>query len=240
MTLTSVPRVSAGCRYYLRIVSTTYSSSPSHSVQTYQYTSHANDVVIPRSLPAIYFRYDFSPVSIRMSRTHQPFAHFLTELCAIIGGVAVILRLIHSMAKGMQRKRDDRGAGGEEVRGGAGPTRYEGLSVNTPAEASNGFVGGRTGPMSPEVRAVLSPHTGSPHSGSPFLGSPHGGSPHMRQVSAPTQEWGMVHRQSQWSNGAANEEVVSHDFDNVAHGQVHRQQVQVQGTGAKTHRGHDD
>ena len=83
--------------YYLKIVHTQYSPSPSQTFHTYQYTSHGNDLVIPRQLPAIYFRYDFSPVTVKIEKRRRSFAHFLTDICAVVGGVLTVLKLINTV-----------------------------------------------------------------------------------------------------------------------------------------------
>jgi len=83
--------------YYLKIVHTQYSPSPSQTFHTYQYTSHGNDLVMPGTLPAIYFRYDFSPVTVKIERRRRSFAHFLTDICAVVGGVVTVLRLINTV-----------------------------------------------------------------------------------------------------------------------------------------------
>ena len=96
--------------YYLKIVHTQYSPSPSQTFHTYQYTSHGNDLVIPRQLPAIYFRYDFSPVTVKIEKRRRSFAHFLTDICAVVGGVLTVLKLINTMFR-MRAPTSDGGKG---------------------------------------------------------------------------------------------------------------------------------
>jgi hypothetical protein len=45
-------------------------------------------------LPGMFFIYDLSPFMIEASRTRIPVLHFLTKVCAIIGGVISVLGVI--------------------------------------------------------------------------------------------------------------------------------------------------
>ena len=213
-------------------MSTTYATSSSRSVQTYQYTSHANDVVIPRALPAIYFRYDFSPVTIRVAKVHQPLAHFLVDLCAIVGGVATVMKLIHSMARSMEARPQHKGMGGAtDMTSTAPPSGYGGLTVQTP-QVVNGYGSGlgegrstvtpvMSPVMSPEVRAYT--HTSPLGSSSPSM---------QRQGSAPAASLG-------WDRQGSNGVYESARGNGSAHTQpVHRQQVHA--APAKPYGGHDD
>jgi hypothetical protein len=54
--------------------------------------------------------YDLSPITIKYTETHQSFAHFLTGICAIIGGVFTVAGIIDSMIyhslKSLKKKID--------------------------------------------------------------------------------------------------------------------------------------
>jgi len=49
------------------------------------------------SLPAIYFRYDLSPVFVTITQENKSFLHFLVQVCAIIGGVFTVAGIIDSV-----------------------------------------------------------------------------------------------------------------------------------------------
>jgi hypothetical protein len=48
--------------------------------------------------PGIWFRYDFSPIMVRLVETRRSFLQFLTSLCAILGGVFAISGLFDTIA----------------------------------------------------------------------------------------------------------------------------------------------
>lgn len=45
-------------------------------------------------MPAVYFRYDLSPITVQFTKRRQPFLHFLVQLCAIIGGVFSTIQFV--------------------------------------------------------------------------------------------------------------------------------------------------
>jgi hypothetical protein len=53
-------------------------------------------------LPGIFFIYELSPFMIEASRMRMPLLHFLTKLCAIIGGVFTVLGVVDSVAFKLQ------------------------------------------------------------------------------------------------------------------------------------------
>lgn len=65
---------------------------------SYQYVSNSNVIVGRFQMPAIYFRYDFSPLTVKFVEKKIGFAHFLVQVCAIIGGVFTVLGLVNGVA----------------------------------------------------------------------------------------------------------------------------------------------
>jgi hypothetical protein len=75
-------------------------------------TEHLRDVTpvfgnLPTAMPGIFFRellivsflgvffnYDISPMMVKYVESRKPFTHFLTDLCAIIGGVFTVAGMI--------------------------------------------------------------------------------------------------------------------------------------------------
>ena len=147
--------------YYLKIVATHYTSPAGVTYRSYQYTSHGNDVVIPRELPAIWFRYDFSPITIKVSRQHASFAHFLVQLCAILGGTFSVLRIVHALIglTGKGKKGDARNAVHEQQQSVDAPAaRIPQSAYVGQLEMRRGAAGGDVKPLlSPETRALLPP-----------------------------------------------------------------------------------
>lgn len=53
-------------------------------------------------LPAIYFRFDLSPITVKYWQYKEDFVHFFVQICAIIGGVFAMTGLLDSVIhKGM-------------------------------------------------------------------------------------------------------------------------------------------
>lgn len=48
-------------------------------------------------MPLMLINYDFSPISMRFTLVRKSFLHFLTNICAIIGGVFVFFKLMHNI-----------------------------------------------------------------------------------------------------------------------------------------------
>jgi len=88
--------------YYIRLVPTVYTDGPV-SVRTYQYsvTNHTDtlDLTDPFSmqLPGIWWKFDFSPMLVKLEKREKYFTHLLTKLCAIIGGIWVVFGLVFSI-----------------------------------------------------------------------------------------------------------------------------------------------
>lgn len=47
-------------------------------------------------MPLLLINYDFSPITMKFTLVRKSFLHFLTNICAIIGGVFVSFKLIHN------------------------------------------------------------------------------------------------------------------------------------------------
>jgi hypothetical protein len=46
-------------------------------------------------MPVVVMQYDMSPITMKITLNHQPLAHTLTHVCAIVGGVFVIFSLLN-------------------------------------------------------------------------------------------------------------------------------------------------
>jgi hypothetical protein len=77
-------------------------------------TEHVRDVTPlieePIAIPGVFIVYEISPMRVRIEEHRKPFTHFLTNLCAIIGGVytvaGLIDRLLFSAVNILQRSSD--------------------------------------------------------------------------------------------------------------------------------------
>ncbi|CAI7852919.1 unnamed protein product, partial [Closterium sp. NIES-54] len=82
-------RSSGTFKYFLKVVPTRFRFWHGGTVKTNQYS--ISEYFTPSSpqsnaLPAVYFLYDLSPIAVSITESHRSFFHFLTRLCAVLGG----------------------------------------------------------------------------------------------------------------------------------------------------------
>lgn len=81
--------------HYLQVVLTSVEplKLPAHQyVQSYDYTAHSNVFNSP-AVPVAKFHYELSPMQVVITENRRSFSHFITNVCAIIGGVFTVRRL---------------------------------------------------------------------------------------------------------------------------------------------------
>lgn len=87
--------------YVMKIVPTIYESLDSLKVETYQYTyAYKSSVTFShtgRIMPAIWFRYDLTPITVKYIETRPPLYSFLTTVCAIVGGTFTVAGILDSV-----------------------------------------------------------------------------------------------------------------------------------------------
>jgi hypothetical protein len=100
--------------YYVKVIPTKYSSTSGETMSTNQYsvTEHTKtlnlraDATTQKSGPGLYLFYELSPIMVKATQTRPPLLHFITQLCAIIGGVFTVAgmvdRFIYAGMKHMQ------------------------------------------------------------------------------------------------------------------------------------------
>jgi len=94
---------SVSFEYYLKVVPTRYDTyrqknsaqvasspnflgGPSSGMRAWQFTSSANSNLWRYDLPSVYFRYDFSPLTVIYKEKSESLSKFVSQLLAIIGG----------------------------------------------------------------------------------------------------------------------------------------------------------
>lgn len=87
---------SAMYQYFIKVVPTLYSNRFGTIIKTNQYSvleylSHVD--IWSSGVPGVFFSYDLSPIRVDL-RESKSFLHFLTNLCAIIGGVFTVASLV--------------------------------------------------------------------------------------------------------------------------------------------------
>lgn len=93
--------------YHLQVVPTLYERRWK-SERGYQMTVSANkQEITPGHMPAAFFRYALSPITVRFGTEQRSFLHFITYLCAIVGGVftvaGMIAKTMHKTIKQFQK-----------------------------------------------------------------------------------------------------------------------------------------
>lgn len=77
---------SAIFEYYTKVVPTTYVPLGRPPLHVYQFTASSNKIM-NQQMPSLYFRYDFSPVTVEYKEARESLSQFLIHICAVIGGI---------------------------------------------------------------------------------------------------------------------------------------------------------
>ncbi|XP_074280154.1 uncharacterized protein LOC141605337 [Silene latifolia] len=87
-------------QYFLKVVPTVYTDLSGHAIQSNQFsvTEHFKSASAGHfsSLPGVFFFYDLSPIKVTFKEGHVSFLHFLTNVCAIVGGVFTVSGILDS------------------------------------------------------------------------------------------------------------------------------------------------
>lgn len=80
--------------YYLKVVPTTYIDLSGNQYNVHQFTANNNEMKANMMVPAIFFRYDLSPILVKYTQTRERIFVFFIEICAIIGGIYMVTSVI--------------------------------------------------------------------------------------------------------------------------------------------------
>jgi hypothetical protein len=83
-------------QYYINVVPTTYQDLNGKELYVHQFAVNSNSLET-FNVPAVYFRYDLSPVTVKFTMRKESFFHFLVQICAIIGGIFTVAGIIDSL-----------------------------------------------------------------------------------------------------------------------------------------------
>mmetsp|Transcript_41670 Transcript_41670/g.89466 ORF Transcript_41670/g.89466 Transcript_41670/m.89466 type:complete len:347 (+) Transcript_41670:157-1197(+) len=87
---------SAIFEYYTKVVPTTYVPLSQKRMNVYQFTANSNKIM-GQSMPSLYVRYDFSPVTVLYKEARETLAHFTVQICAVVGGIFTVAGLVDSV-----------------------------------------------------------------------------------------------------------------------------------------------
>ncbi|CAK9298850.1 unnamed protein product [Gordionus sp. m RMFG-2023] len=86
--------------YILKLVPTIYQTKSGQTYNSYHYTQAYKKFIsigpTGPSTPAIWFNYDLNPFTVKYIEKAKPLYHFITTVCAIVGGVFTVAGLIDS------------------------------------------------------------------------------------------------------------------------------------------------
>lgn len=84
-------------KYYIKVVPTEYryiskEVLPTNQFSVSEYYSPINQ--FDRNWPAVYFLYDLSPITVTIKEERRSFLHFITRLCAVLGGTFAVTGML--------------------------------------------------------------------------------------------------------------------------------------------------
>lgn len=87
--------------YHLRIVPSIYEELNGSVLRPYQYTfAHKKYIALGFTgnvIPAVWFKYDINPISVKYKERRKPLYEFICMTCAIIGGTFTVVSLLDSL-----------------------------------------------------------------------------------------------------------------------------------------------
>jgi hypothetical protein len=83
--------------YYLKVVPTSYTDVAGTTYNAHQFTANSNEVESNMTIPTIFFRYDISPILVKIVQYKQNFFHFFIQICAIVGGMFTVMGILDNL-----------------------------------------------------------------------------------------------------------------------------------------------
>ncbi|KAK9808959.1 hypothetical protein WJX72_007060 [[Myrmecia] bisecta] len=84
-------------KYFLKVVPTEFQRRNGRHIPANQYAVTEYYSALHKGemqLPAVWFMYDFSPITVTISEKRRSFLHLLTRLCAVVGGVFAVTGML--------------------------------------------------------------------------------------------------------------------------------------------------
>ncbi|PQQ08244.1 protein disulfide-isomerase 5-3 [Prunus yedoensis var. nudiflora] len=83
--------------HYLQIVKSEVITGRNHKlIEEYEYTAHSS-LVQGLQVPVAKFHFELSPMQVLITENQKSFSHFITNVCAIIGGVFTVAGIVDSI-----------------------------------------------------------------------------------------------------------------------------------------------
>eukprot|EP00928_Gymnodinium_smaydae_P001727 TRINITY_DN10619_c0_g1_i1.p1 TRINITY_DN10619_c0_g1~~TRINITY_DN10619_c0_g1_i1.p1 ORF type:complete len:406 (-),score=77.04 TRINITY_DN10619_c0_g1_i1:131-1348(-) len=117
------PGMSEHYQYDVHVIPTTYLEDGQSEIKSHQYsvTEYVKSIDMLRRhaellAVGVWMNYDFTPFEVKVTKSRKPFSHFLTECCAILGGIfaftGMLDNFVYSIGKTMHRSK---GKGGLQL-----------------------------------------------------------------------------------------------------------------------------
>ena len=98
-------------QHYIKIVPTTYVKLDGSVLHTNQFSMTKLDRAVANTndaMPGIFFNYELSPLMVKYTQTVKPIGHFLTNACAIMGGIfsvaSILDAFVYHSVRAIQKK----------------------------------------------------------------------------------------------------------------------------------------
>lgn len=88
--------------HFLQVVKTEVMTRSYKLVEEYEYTAHSS-LVHSVHIPVAKFHYEPSPMQVLITENPKSFSHFLTNVCAIIGGIFTVAGILDSILHNTMR-----------------------------------------------------------------------------------------------------------------------------------------
>ncbi|KHN84426.1 Endoplasmic reticulum-Golgi intermediate compartment protein 1 [Toxocara canis] len=86
--------------YILKVVPSVYEDISGRTKYSYQYTYAHKEYIgyhhSGRIIPAIWFKYELQPITVKYTERRQPLYAFLTSVCAVVGGTFTVAGIFDS------------------------------------------------------------------------------------------------------------------------------------------------
>ncbi|GAB2211740.1 hypothetical protein Droror1_Dr00025074 [Drosera rotundifolia] len=83
-------------QYFVKIVPTVYTNVRGYTIYSDQFsvTEHFRSSQSGHYVPGVFFFYDISPIKVTFTEKHMSFLYFITNVCAIVGGIFTVSGIV--------------------------------------------------------------------------------------------------------------------------------------------------
>ncbi|KAL0306406.1 UNVERIFIED_CONTAM: protein disulfide isomerase-like 5-4 [Sesamum radiatum] len=89
-------KITPRIEHYLQVVKTEVMTRSYKLVEEHEYTAHSS-LIHSLDIPVAKFHFELSPMQVLITENSKSFSHFITNVCAIIGGVFTVAGILDSI-----------------------------------------------------------------------------------------------------------------------------------------------